>query len=279
VLPNTFIAGAQKCGTTTLHYLLSKHPDIFFPQAPQEIHFFDVEDNFRKGLEWYAGHFSGWNGQRIVAQTSPLYFFEPSVPVRIREVVPHARFILILRNPVDRAYSHYWHEVKHGAEKLSFEDALDREHERIRNGFEGRRHFSYVSRGQYATQFLRYLEYFPRGNILALRFEDLTQNAGELLRRCAEFLEVPLEGFSKVSRQQSFINSARMPRSRLVHSIGRKLGRRFPRLGSAVARLNLKPTRYPTMRSETRQSLQRRFKEDILRTSSLTGLDLSAWLS
>jgi hypothetical protein len=277
VLPDTFIAGVQKCGTTTLHHMLARHPEIFFPRAPQEIHFFDVDENFRKGLDWYAGLFRGWKGQRVVAQTSPLYFFEPAVPARIHEAIPHARFILILRNPVDRAYSHYWHEVKHGAETLSFEEALSREPDRIRKGFEGRRHYSYFSRGEYATQFARYLEYFPRERFLALRFEDLAENVEEILRRCAEFLGVPLVGFSESRRMHSVRNTARMPRSRLAHSFGRKVGTTLPWLGSAIARLNLKPTKYPAMSPETRRRLAQSFENEIRKTAVVTGLDLTAW--
>ena len=278
MLPNTFIAGVQKCGTTALHHLLGQHPDVFFPRAPQEIHFFDVEKNFRKGLDWYESLFSDWSGQRVVAQTSPLYLFEPKVPGRIHAVVPHARFIVILRNPVDRAYSHYWHEVKHGAEKLSFEDALEREQDRIRQGFEERRHFSYASRGEYASQLSRYLEYFPRERILTLRFEDLAQDVDELLRRCADFLEVDVGGFSEARRQHGVRNTAGMPRSPLAHALGRKLGRRFPRLGHAIAHWNLKPTKYEAMKGDTRKALERRFEDDIRRTALLTGMELGAWL-
>lgn len=278
MLPNAFIAGVQKSGTTTLHHLLDLHPDVFFPRAPQEIHFFDVEENFRKGIEWYEKHFRGWKGQRIVAQTSPLYFFEPAVPARIHAVVPQARFIVILRNPVDRAYSHYWHEVKHGAETLPFEEALDREPKRIQDGFYGRRHFSYVSRGEYATQFARFLTFFPKERFLALRFEDLVRDVDEIFRRCADFLEIPLEGFAQAKQQHGVRNTARMPRSRTVHALGRKLGKIFPVVENVMARLNLKPTKYPEMRRETRRLLQQRLEGDILQTASLTGLDLRSWL-
>lgn len=278
MLPNLFIIGVQKSGTTALHHLLNQHPDVFFPRAPQELHFFDVEENLCKGLAWYEKHFIDWKGQRIIGQTSPLYFFEPAVPARIHAVIPKARFIVILRNPIDRAYSHYWHEVKHGAETLPFEEALNRESERIQVGFEGRRHFSYVSRGEYSTQIARYLALFPREQLLALRFEDLVHNVAEIFRRCANFLEIPLEGFAQARQRHGVRNAAQMPRSRVVHDLGRRLGKIFPAVGNAIVRLNLSPRKYPEMQSETRRSLQRRLERDILQTASLTGLDLRSWL-
>jgi hypothetical protein len=240
VLPNTFIAGVQKCGTTALHHILTQHPDIFIPRAPQEIHFFDVDENFRKGIEWYESLFREWNGQRIIAQTSPLYLFEPVVPSRIHAAIPDARFIVILRNPVDRAYSHYWHEVKHGAEALSFEAALDKESERIREGFEGRRHFSDVG--------------------------------------CADFLQVSLEGFAEARQTHGVRNPARLPRSRLAHTLARALTKVSPRIGNAINRVNLKPAQYAPMNNATRQLLQRRLEDEVRQTASLTGLDLGAWL-
>ncbi len=278
MLPNVFIAGVQKSGTTTLHHLLSQHPDIFFPDSPQEIHFFDVDENFRRGLEWFEALFRDWNGQRIIGQTSPLYFFEPSVPARIHAVLPHARFIVILRNPVDRAYSHYWHELKHGAESLQFEDAIACERERMSLGFHQRRHFSYTSRGEYATQFSRFLDYFPRESILALRFEDLVRNVDELLKQCSSFLGIPMDGFSQAKQHHGVKNTARMPRNRVIHNLGRRLGRMLPAVGNLIVRSNLKPTTYPQMRLETRRMLQQRFSGEILTTASLTGLDLSSWL-
>lgn len=278
MLPNLFIAGVQKSGTTALHHLLNQHPDVFFPRAPQELHFFDVEENFRKGIEWYEAHFSGWRNQRIVAQTSPLYFFEEAVPARIHAVIPQARFIVILRNPIDRAYSHYWHEVKHGAETLPFEEALAREPERINQGFDSRRHFSYFSRGEYAVQFARLLRLFPRNQLLALRFDDLVQDVDEIFRSCASFLEIPLEGFAQARQRHAVRNTARMPRSRTIHDVSRRLGKKFPSVGNLMARLNLRPVKYPEIRSETRRLLQQRFAGDISQTAALTGLDLRSWL-
>ena len=94
IIPNLFIGGAQKSGTTSLHYLLKTHPDIFIPETPQEIHFFDIDQNYTRGLDWYARFFSLWQNEPIIAQTSPLYLFEPTVPIRIKEVAPPGKIYL-----------------------------------------------------------------------------------------------------------------------------------------------------------------------------------------
>jgi hypothetical protein len=278
MLPNTFIIGVQKSGTTALHHLLSEHPDVFFPKAPQEIHFFDVEKNFKKGIEWYESLFRDWSGQKVIAQTSPLYFFEPHVPARIRQLAPDGRLIVILRNPVDRAYSHYWHAVKHGVEKLPFHAALEQESQRLLEGFQNRRNFSYLSRGEYSTQFERFLVHFPREQILPLRFDDLISDVDELCARCARFLSISPAGFVQERGAGKIRNAARMPRSRLLQSIARGVGKLAPAAGQLIARRNLKAIQYPPMSVETRRGLQDRFRTEILRTSELTGLDLKAWL-
>jgi hypothetical protein len=279
MLPSTFIIGVQKCGTTTLHHLLSRHPDVFFPSRPQEIHFFDVEENFRKGLGWYESLFSAWAGQKVVAQTSPLYIFEPRVPERIAAVVPEARLVVIFRNPVDRAYSHYWHSVKHGLESKTFERAIELEDMRLNQGFEARRQYSYLRRGAYAEQFSRYLRFFARDQILALRLEDLSANADQVLDRCAHFLSIARDRFAPGADGQGARNPARMPRSRTVQRLAGQLGRVSPAAGSLISRLNMRTSPYPPMRAETREKLRRYYEQDIRETETLTGLDLRHWLS
>lgn len=278
MLPNTFIIGAQKSGTTALHRMLAAHPDVFFPRAPQEIHFFDLDENFLKGLDWYEQFFREWSGQRIVAQTSPLYFFLPEVPSRIRQIVPDAKLIVILRDPVDRAYSHYWHAVKHGVEMLTFEDAIKQEPQRMQGSFASRRNFSYLSRGRYSEQYLRYLEHFPADNILALRFSDLANDLDATFRRCSDFLEIPLTGFATLHRDRSVQNAARMPRSRAVQSISKRIGRSVPWLQRRIDKFNLAPAPYPPMRPETRRLLQAYFESEAREMAQLTGLNLAPWI-
>jgi hypothetical protein len=125
-LPDFLIIGAAKSGTSTLYNLLRFHPHVR-AAAHREIHYFD--QNFEKGVEWYRVHFRpGTNrgGRRtITGESSPSYLAGKQVPQRVAEVVPEARLIALLRNPVDRAYSHYQMDVRVGQMRLSFEQVID----------------------------------------------------------------------------------------------------------------------------------------------------------
>lgn len=279
-LPDAFIAGAQKAGTTALHRLIEAHPEVFVPAKPQEIHFFDLEENFRQGPAWLAAFFAARRGEPVALQTSPLYLFEPTVASRIAELVPRARLIFVLRDPVDRAYSHYWHEVRYGWEDLPFEEALEREPERLSRGFAARRHFSYAARGRYATQLRRFLDHFPRAQLLAVRSEDLRADPAAVARRCAELLGVDAGGWAGEERALSReVNRAEVPRLPALQRLTRPLRPSFPRLAYLVDLLNLRRVAYPPMAPATRRRLREELRPEVEETARLTGLDLGGWLA
>src|SRR5258706_3897640 len=170
LLPDFIIIGTQRGGTTSLYYYLTEHPCIAHALM-KEVHFFD--DHFREGLNWYRAQFPSslqkYYTERIrkenfiTGESSPYYLFYPPAPKRISEVVPQTRLIVLLRNPVDRAYSHHWLVTQEGKETLSFEEAIEHEEERLAGGREkiladehytsfNHRHFSYLARGIYLDQ-------------------------------------------------------------------------------------------------------------------------------
>ena len=178
-LPDFLVIGAQKAGTTALYAYLRWHPGIGGPSW-KEVSFFDR--HYRRGEAWYRGHFPnalrGWIAERsngrplVVGEASPSYMFHPLAPQRVHDLVPDVRLIALLRNPADRAYSHYQHEVALGREPLSFEQALDAEEERLRGEVERMTddpsYFShewwdhtYPARGRYAEQLERWFAVFP----------------------------------------------------------------------------------------------------------------------
>lgn len=272
-LPNLVIGGAQRSGTTSLHYMLAQHPDIYLPPKPQEIHFFDIDAHYARGLDWYRSLFQGWNGERIVAQTSPLYLFEPRVPARLYAVLPEAHLLFILRHPVDRAYSHYWHQRRYGFETLSFEQALEREAERMDQGNRDRRNFSYLARGDYAHQIQRYFEIFEREQILIVLQDDLEQQPRTLMEQVWRFLDLEPEPLAEPQHR----NAALEPRLPILQRFFLPLRERLPRLVALVDRVNLRSLTYPPMRAETRERLNRYFAPKIDELEALTGLDLDRW--
>src|SRR5437016_5579333 len=158
--PHFIIIGAQRCGTTSLFEYLARHPSFSLP-SQKELHFFDYQ--YHNGADWYRKQFPLLLGGVITGEASPYYLLHPHVPRRIRDWNPDVKLIVLLRNPVDRAYSHYYHEVRLEAEPLDFEAALDVEAERMEGQVERMRadpyyysynhqHFSYVSRGIYIHQ-------------------------------------------------------------------------------------------------------------------------------
>ncbi len=279
-LPNLIIGGAQKSGTTSLHRLLASHADVYFPPAPaapQEIHFFDIEANFRKGLGWYAELFSSQRGEAFVAQTSPLYLYLPQVPGRIQAALPEVRLIFILRNPVDRAYSHYWHEVRYGWEWLPFEAALDGEAERIAQSFDARRHYSYVDRGRYDAQLRHFEEHFSRSQVLLLRHDDLKADQASVHRQLAEFLSIDPARFLVGGETTIHHNGARMPRVPMIQRLVRPVRNRCPKVGYLVDRLNLRSAPYPPMSVETRRQLLDVFEPELVELQQRWNIDTRPW--
>jgi hypothetical protein len=209
LLPDFIIIGAQKCGTTTLYNILSDHPNIL-AATKKEVHFFD--GRFTKGMNWYRGHFplkltrdrlsQSLRQPVLTGEASPLYLFHPLAPERIKIVLPGVKMIVILRNPVDRAYSHYQRERRDGFESLSFEEALAHEDERMAGEQEKMltpginrsynfSHYSYKARGLYADQLRLWFSLFPREQFLILRNEDLSANPEETFERVYQFLGIP----------------------------------------------------------------------------------------
>jgi hypothetical protein len=125
--PDFLIIGAQKCGTTSLYNYLLRHPNVA-PASKRSIRFFDYEPNWARGPVWYRSHFPFTPGRRpltgrpLVGESTPAYLFHPLGGERVQKVAPHAQLIVLLRNPVDRAYSHYHHMRRRGREPLGFEE-------------------------------------------------------------------------------------------------------------------------------------------------------------
>ena len=196
--PSFFVIGAMKAGTTSLFNTLTLHPQIAEPVG-KEIRYFDL--HYDRGERWYRAHFP-LDRQGEVGRTgeaSPSYLYDSYAPGRMRVFAPDSSLIVILRNPVERAYSHYQHSVRYGREQRTFEEAIEQEEEwigaeeqrRLHDGsFIGRRriHHSYLARGRYLEQLQRWEAHFPQRQMLVLRSEDYSEQPAEVFSRTVAFL-------------------------------------------------------------------------------------------
>jgi hypothetical protein len=242
-LPDFLILGAQKAGTTALYAYLRWHPQITGPSF-KEVSFFDR--HYAKGERWYRAHLPA-RRRSLVGEASPSYLFHPLAPERVARMLPQARLIALLRNPVDRAFSHYQHEVALGREPLSFEDAIEQEDERMRGEVERMLrdptyfshawwNYTYLARGRYAGQLERWFAEFPREQLLVLLTDELAADTGGTYRRVLDFLGVDageLESYPRIFEREygemSRETRARLedqfadPNSRLASLLGREL--------------------------------------------------------
>ena len=183
-LPDFVVIGAAKCGTTFFYHLLTKHPYVE-PAAAKELRFFDLL--FDEGTEWYRRCFPEprWKDGRktITGEGTPGYLFDPHVPERMAKVIPQARLIAMLRNPVDRAYSAYYHRVRNGQDTRSFEETIEAPLKAPHHG--------QLSRGIYVDYLLHWSRFFSDEQMLVLKSEDFFERPQETLKPVLDFLNLP----------------------------------------------------------------------------------------
>lgn len=193
ILPNFLVIGAQKAATTSLHHYLVQHPQIYLPEQ-KETKFFVLDELYSRGLDFYRSeHFGAWSGETAVGEVDPdyMYFGEVAGRVAASLDVSKLKIIVLLRNPVDRAFSHYLMTHRRGIEPLSFAAALEAETQRLQGGdFESRMHYSYADRGKYIEQLEAYVSLVGRANVLVLLTEDLEGSPVEAMCQVFTFLGV-----------------------------------------------------------------------------------------
>ncbi|MFW5720771.1 MAG: sulfotransferase domain-containing protein [Bacteroidota bacterium] len=297
--PNFFIVGAAKCGTTSLYHHLKSHPDIYLCETYKEPYFFsskyvklphkgkgdEVNDKRRKNyttLDDYLKLFKGATNEKIIgeATTDYLYFYQAAKD--IKNMNPHAKILISLRNPVERAYSAYYHQVNKKLETLSFKQALVQEENRIKDNY------SYIWRykqvGLYYKQVKYYLDVFGKENVKIILFDDIKNDIKSVIQDILQFLEVDtnlkirtsekhratgvyrFKKFNDLLFKQSFIR-------RILQMVLTQKARN--RLLLKLINLNLKK---PEMDPSTRKYLVDYFREDIHKTEKLINRNLEHWL-
>ncbi|WP_206881476.1 sulfotransferase family protein [Alicyclobacillus mali (ex Roth et al. 2021)] len=293
--PNFFIVGAAKAGTSSLDRYLSQHPDIYIPPK-KEAHFFSIPDFPERftgpgdeGMNLYTIRdeaaylklFDGVRGERAVGEASVFYLFYPGTAQRIYDAHPDAKILIMLRNPVDRAFSAYMHLVRDERETLSFRESLAKEEERIRQHYEPLWYYRAV--GLYAAQVKRYLDVFGRDQVKVILFEDFARDPVQVVRDCCAFLGVSTDFVPDTSIRH---NESGVPKSRSLYNFIAKpnalkeMVKPFipaavrERLGNqaksmVLGRMEMEP--------DLREELTEFFAPDVARLEALIHRDLSAW--
>lgn len=260
----------MRSGTTSLARYLRAHPQAFV-SIPKEIRFFDVW--FERGVDWYESHFEGASNHAAIGEASPSYMYVKESPQRMASLIPDARLIAILRNPIDRAYSHYWHARAKKIETLTFEDALAAEPARLADGsLRSQLDYSYFDRGRYLSQLLNVTLSFPRVALLVILFEDLRDEPLRTFATVCDFLGLD------PSQSPPEVGMTANPYRRIRSVNVRRLSRHLPGLARrAVGRLNLKAESYPPMADSTRAELSKRFQTENERLAQWLGRNLTTW--
>jgi len=291
--PDFFVIGAQKAGTTTLHEILSKETQICLPKI-KETHFFSRTDRYQKGFKWYSNQFGNYSNGQIIGEIDPDYSFFPNAPIRMKNAQLKPRFIFILRNPFKRAYSHYSMSVRRTIEKYDFQKALDLEQERLEDGSDefSLEHFSYLSRGKYSEQILRYQETFPESKFLFIKFEEMINSSTRKLVYSNIFNFIGITSNLKNNDLDIQSNAASMSKfpfltkmlynkSRIKSYIGKFIPNEDTKLKLALFldKINKKPVKKNStsvFRIDARYMKQ--VCREIQRTKLLTDLDVDDWM-
>lgn len=262
-LPDFVLVGAPRSGTTTLASHLQEHPGVFIPR--KELHFFDL--NWARGVEWYSHQFSSARAGQITGEGTPMYMSDYRAMHRLCRTAPSATLIAILRDPADRAHSHFNFRVARNLDGGTFEEALDRE-----AGDEPGA-FPYLHIGKYASH-LEHLENQEHASVQVLWTDDLEADQGGVLDRLAAILGV--DPFSPEGRSRKR-NAAVRYRSQTVRRVSIKAKHRLPPLARALRRINRVELDPPPLRPEARARIVAAMEWEYQRLEQWTGRSLERW--
>jgi hypothetical protein len=263
-LPNLVIFGAMKCGTSSLHEYLAVHPDVHM-STPKELDFF-LDRNWHRGLDWYRSKFSAESIVR--GESSPNYSkypYLPGAPERMGEVIPKAKLIYMVREPIKRIASHYIHNICHGREYRPIEQVLADDGSDI-----------YFTTSRYRYQIDRFLKFFPEEQLLVLSLEDLSKNPVQTVGRALSFLDlephVDESVFNRVFNASS-VKKRPIPAARWLSRYG-KLGTTIRSLFSGIIE---RPVEKPLIEGSLLSQLKERLYPEVEGLRSLTGEDFPYW--
>lgn len=273
-LPNFLGIGVLRAGTTWLDSQLRTHPHIYLPTQRKEIYFFNK--HYERGLDWYQRFFPVGNAAskyRNLGEITPGYLYDPDTPSRIQKHIPDCKFIIILRNPVDRAYSEYGLWVRAYNEQRSFQEYLNQVPD-------------VLNRGHYSEQIYRYLQYFPIENFLFLIFETTMKHPEQALEKLGLFLGVDARLFEQRNISKKINDSYRVRFAcsyALAHRFGNLLRQKnldwivnFAK-SVGISQIFGNNGALPPMNPSVRTKLVSHYDAEIRAVEKILGIDLSIW--
>ncbi len=268
MLPTFLGIGATRAGSTWLARNLDEHPDIYIPWA-KELVFFDIDENYAKGIDYYQSLFPKWKGEPVVGEVSPGYLSSVAATTRIKQHLPAAKLICSLRNPLERTYSHFW-LVKAKfpiPQEVTFEEMLQSNPDLI--------DFSL-----YYQHLERYLRSFPREQLHLYLFDDVETAPQKVIKEVFQFLEVddtfvPSYLHNKVNAATTMSKFARSKLLWYVTRVLRRLSSRTASVQKVIESYNAQPI--PPMKTETAHNLKALLKKDVQQLQDLLRIDLSMW--
>lgn len=286
MLPNFFIVGAPKSGTTSLYHYLDHHPEVFMSPV-KEPNYFSYEDTVQQNLYYkergignladYEKLFESVNGQKVIGEASVSYLFYENVPSRVSEKIPNAKILILLRNPVDRAFSHYFMDYKLRYINTSFEEVLYKKNKHVNQPLY---YQQYIELGMYFSQVKRYLDAFGQNQVKIYIYEDLVNDVESLIKDLYTFLEIDLAYTSDLEKKYNSFEAPRNGLIRLIYSIGwlrRGIKKIVPQGGvSGIKNLFFSKTGGQKHESTIRY-MKDLYKDDIIQLEKLIGRNLSTW--
>lgn len=287
-LPNFFIVGAPKAGTTSLYFYLKRHPDVFMSPV-KEPNFFSYDETIKQNLyhkekgirtfEAYQNLFAEANGHhKAIGEASVSYLFYPSVPDKIKEKVSDAKIIISLRNPIDRCYSHYFMEHKLGYVSESLENIVFK---KSKHKFTHLYYQQFVELGMYYQQVKRYIDTFGRENVRIYIYEDLDKSVHSMATDLFNFLKVKDLHLDELNNKYNTFSTPRNPIFRFIYA--QKRLRTFAR--QLVPKQSIERIKNIFLTKEKKQEvnpltveeLKRIYKPDIIELEKLLNRNLSTW--
>lgn len=289
MLPNFIIVGAPKAGTTSLYHYLSEHPQVFMSD-PKEVNYFSGEEiesqslyyNYNKtnSFEEYKELFVDASAEKAIGEGSVSYLFYPKTPQKIKDVLPDVKTIILLRNPLERGYSHYLMDYRLGLVDLTYDELVykSKTHKNLDLYYQ-----QYVELGLYYEQVKRYLDIFGKEQVKIYLQEDLRNNQDQVIDDLYSYLNIDKSFSPNMDKEH---NAFSLPKNRLIHKIYSSymirtlLSKLFPSSAKEfLLNMFFERSKKPEMNPKTKEYLLNLYKPDIINLEKLIDRDLSSWYS